>query len=77
MEHGRWNVERLTRGWRCAEVKDVANKRSPYLVPWAELPAEIQDLDLNAIRSLPATFREVGLEVFRLEGEGTPSGDKP
>ena len=67
MEHGRWNVERLLRGWRYAPTKDVANKRSPYLVAWSQLPAEIQAIDVNAVRALPATFREAGLEVFRIQ----------
>src|ERR1035437_2515003 len=31
MEHGRWNAERLSRGWKYAETKDVANKKSPYI----------------------------------------------
>ncbi len=66
MEHGRWNVERLLLGWRWAEAKDVARKLSPYLVPWDKLPPEIQEYDLDAIRSLPAKFREAGLEVYCL-----------
>ena len=54
MEHGRWNVERLLLGWRWAEAKDVGRKLSPYLVPWDKLSPEIQEYDLDAIRSLPA-----------------------
>jgi hypothetical protein len=69
MEHGRWNVERLLLGWRYAEVKDVSGKRSPYLVPWDSLPREIQKYDVGAIRSLPASFREAGLEVYRILGD--------
>ena len=61
MEHGRWNVERLLLGWRWAEAKDVGRKLSPYLVPWDKLPPEIQEYDLDAIRSLPRKFREAGL----------------
>jgi ppGpp synthetase/RelA/SpoT-type nucleotidyltranferase len=80
MEHGRWNVERLLLGWRWAEAKDIGRKLSPYLVPWDKLPPEIQEYDLEAIRSLPGKFREVGLEVYRLEqtappGEGEESQD--
>jgi hypothetical protein len=67
MEHGRWNVERLLLGWRWAETKDVARKLSPYLVPWDKLPPEIQKYDVDAIHSLPAKFREAGLDVYRLE----------
>ena len=67
MEHGRWNVERLLLGWRHAEAKDVVKKLSPYLVPWNKLPLDIRQYDLNAIRSLPARFREAGLEVYPLQ----------
>ena len=70
MEHGRWNVERLLLGWRWAEVKDVARKRSPYLVPWDKLPSGIQAYELDAIRNLPRKFREAGLEVYRLREHG-------
>jgi hypothetical protein len=65
MEHGRWNVERLLLGWRYADAKDVARKLSPCLVPWDKLSAEIQGYDVTAIRTLPAKFREAGLEVCR------------
>ncbi len=75
MEHGRWNVERLLLGWRWAEVKDVAGKHSPYLVPWANLSPEIRKYELDSICSLPEKFREAGLEVYRLRdsaGSGGP-----
>ncbi len=65
MEHGRWNVERLARGWRSAPEKNVAKKLSPYLVPWRLLTDEIKGYDISAIRNLPAAMREVGLEVYR------------
>lgn len=67
MEHGRWNVERLLRGWRWAEKKDVAKKLSPYLVPWTALTPEIQGYDLSAIRELPRNLRAAGFEVFKQE----------
>jgi len=66
MEHGRWNVERLLLGWRHAEIKDVAKKTSPYLVPWRNVSEKIKEYDLEAIRTLPAKFREAGLEVYKL-----------
>jgi ppGpp synthetase/RelA/SpoT-type nucleotidyltranferase len=65
MEHGRWNVERLLRGWHFADEKDIANKLSPYLIPWDQLSPEIQKYDLNAICSLPAKLRGAGLDVYR------------
>lgn len=65
MEHGRWNVERLLRGWHFADEKDVAKKLSPYLVPWEQLSPAIQKYDLDAMRSLPEKLRGAGLDVCR------------
>lgn len=71
MEHGRWNVERLLRGWKYhSEPKDVARKLNPCLAPWPSITnvngINYQDYDLDAIRGLPAKLREVGLELYKL-----------
>lgn len=66
LEHGRWNVERLSFGWRYAPEKDVAKKLSPYLIPWSAVPPEIQKFDLDAIASLPYKLRQAGLELYQL-----------
>jgi len=70
MEHGRWNVERLLRGWRYAKTKDIPQKLNPCLAPWPEISkvngTNFQEYDLDAIRKLPTKFREVGLEVYKL-----------
>ena len=72
MEHGRWNVERLSHGWRYAREKDVARRRSPYLIPWDEVPADIQRCDIDAIVNLPTRMRESGLEVVAMPKDGSP-----
>jgi ppGpp synthetase/RelA/SpoT-type nucleotidyltranferase len=66
LEHGRWNVERLSHGWRYGSEKDLPEKRSPWLIPWREIPAEVQQYDLDAVAGLPKKLREVGLEIYRL-----------
>jgi len=66
LEHGRWNIERLYYGWRYAKEKDVAQRRSPYLIPWEKIPPDIQKFDLDAIACLPKKLREVGLELYAL-----------
>jgi ppGpp synthetase/RelA/SpoT-type nucleotidyltranferase len=70
MEHGRWNVERLLRGWHRAKTKDIAQKLNPCLAPWPDVKningIDYQKWDLSAIRTLPAKFREVGLEIYKL-----------
>ena len=37
LEHGRWNIERLTAGWRYGREKDTENKINPCLIPWEKL----------------------------------------
>lgn len=66
IEHGRWNVERLSYGWCYAPEKDVTKKLSPWLIPWKDLPKAIQNLDLDAVVHLPEKLREAGLEIYEL-----------
>lgn len=63
LEHGRWNVERLAFGWRYAKQKDVTKRLSPYLIPWKDVPKDIQQYDIDAILELPKKFREAGMDV--------------
>lgn len=65
MEHARWNAERLLDGWKWGEKKDVANKISPYLVPWRALPNDVKEWDRDAVRKIPEFLARVGLEVHR------------
>jgi hypothetical protein len=66
MEHGRWNVERLSYGWRYAREKDIPKRLSPYLIPWRLVPLDIQKFDLDAIGGLPGKLRKVGLELVTI-----------
>jgi len=53
MEHARWNAERLLAGWQYGPRRDPENMRSPYLVPWEDLPEEIKEYDRQAVRNIP------------------------
>ena len=64
LEHERWNQERLKEGWTRGP-RDVQNKVSPYLVPWADLPDEIKEYDRETVRQIPQLLAAVGLEVSR------------
>jgi ppGpp synthetase/RelA/SpoT-type nucleotidyltranferase len=66
IEHGRWNVERLRSGWRYGPRRDVANKLSPYLVPWPALPENIKDYDRGAVRNWAKILGNCGMEIYRL-----------
>jgi voltage-gated potassium channel Kch len=64
VEHGRWNAERLQAGWRLGP-RQVGRSTSPYLVPWADLPAEIRQYDVETVRNLAATLAGAGCTVTR------------
>ena len=64
MEHDRWMRERIESGWTSGE-KDVARKKTPYLVPFAELPADIAEYDRIFVREIPALLASVGMQVVR------------
>lgn len=66
LEHGRWNAERLLAGWKYGPVKEVANKISPYILPWASLPEEIREWDRDPVRKLPAMLAQMGYEMYRI-----------
>lgn len=65
MEHGRWNAERLSAGWKWGKEKDANKKVSPYLVSWSELPEKQKVWDRNMVRGIPEYLAAVGLEVYR------------
>ncbi len=65
MEHLRWVEDRLRQGWHLGPRRDVAGKRSPYLVPWDELSEEVRDLDRDSVRAIPRLVAELGLSIVR------------
>jgi len=66
MEHARWTVERLAKGWKPAPKKDVARKLSPYLLIWDELDEGTKDYDRQTVENIPTYLAAVNLEVYRL-----------
>lgn len=65
LEHRRWLRERARAGWSYGPDKDVDARRSPYLVPWEELPARAKEWNRSAVRSIPALLASVNLAVVR------------
>lgn len=62
IEHEDWVNERLSSGWTLGP-KDVENKKTPHLIPYAELSEEIKDYDRDAIRNIPKLVELIGLEI--------------
>ena len=62
-EHDRWTQERRAAGWTLGPVKDVPAKRSPYLIPWADLSEDVRDLDRDTVRRIPQFLATLGFAV--------------
>ncbi len=75
LEHVRWVEERRADGWQPGP-RDVAAKRTPYLVDWSELTEEIRHLDRITVTELPAFLSDVGYEIIRNEA-AHPSHELP
>lgn len=67
LEHARWNMERLSQGWRPGP-RDHAARTTPYLVSWAELADDIRQYDRDSVSRIPERLREVGYVVVPGEG---------
>jgi voltage-gated potassium channel Kch len=65
-EHQRWMRERIAAGWTYGEPRDNERKIHPDLRDWADLPQAVRDQDRNAVRTLPATLHDAGLQILRL-----------
>ena len=65
-EHDRWIEERLADGWSLGD-KDPDNRKTPYLVPFTELPDDIAEYDRIFVREIPTLLASVGLQVIRTQ----------
>ncbi len=65
-EHDRWMADRRADGWSLGD-KDIARKKTPYLVPFAELPDDIAEYDRIFVREIPALLASAGLQVIRTQ----------
>jgi len=68
-EHNFWVEERLSRGWKYGEEKDVDKKLTPYLVPYEQLDEEIKQLDRDTIKNIIPLLEAIGLSVHRTTTE--------
>lgn len=64
-EHEEWCDEKVGTGWTYGEEKDVKNLITPYLVPWDDLSAEIQQYDIDPVKNIPNLVESIGLKIVR------------
>lgn len=64
LEHRRWCVERRMAGWRLGPW-DAKRRRSPDLIPWADLSEQSREKDRVTIRQRPEHLRAAGYKLVR------------
>ena len=64
-EHDEWCEEKLGTGWSYGEEKDLKNLITPYLVPWEDLPEDIQQYDIDPVKNIPNLIDKIGLKIVR------------
>lgn len=73
-EHERWMDERKAGGWTYGPERDIPLKKTPWLIPFDDLPEPEKEKDRSAIRSLPAILARFDLAIVkdtdRAGGEG-------
>jgi TrkA-N domain/RyR domain len=75
MEHGRYNYERLSTGWRLGRERALSRLVSPFLVPWDDLEDKVKQWDRDAILALEGALQAAGWGVAP-EGDSMPSGER-
>ena len=65
LEHRRWLEERTAAGWTYSAEKDIAAKKSPYLLIWEELPDRAREWNRSSIRDIPTLLATVGLAIVK------------
>ncbi len=64
-EHARWLQEQQSGGWTLG-ARDAARKTNPNLLPWEQLPPNVQEMNRQTARQLPQFLARAGFQVFRL-----------
>lgn len=67
MEHERWKASKEARGYRFGPQRNEASKLHEALLPWEELPEDVQRKNVREITDIPALLATVDLGCRRRE----------
>jgi len=66
IEHNLWMEERLKDGWKFAQgLKNPVKKKSPFLIPWTQLPEGEKEKDRETVRKMSAYLSKAGFQIYR------------
>jgi hypothetical protein len=71
LEHDRWMDVKRAQGWELGPRRDNAKKITNLLVPFEDLPKQEADKDREFVRAVPALLASVGLQLVRVEPNGS------
>jgi hypothetical protein len=66
-QHNQWVEERLKAGWRFATEMSMANRTSPMIKQWDELPESLRKIDYEHPQAMVDMLSEQGYAVVRKE----------
>lgn len=66
-QHEQWVADRLKAGWRYSTELSMANRTSPLLKAWDELPEELRQIDYDHPQALVNLLNDQGYAVVRKE----------
>jgi hypothetical protein len=65
-EHERWFDEKTGDGWTQGTPRNDKKKIHPDLLPWENLPRNVQEYDRDTVRGIPEFMADAGFEIYRL-----------
>ncbi|MCC8161292.1 MAG: Ryanodine receptor Ryr [Oscillospiraceae bacterium] len=66
--HDVWAAGRIAEGWTYGDVKDAANKKTPLLIPYNELPESEKEYDRNTALETLKLIVKLGYEITPAKG---------
>jgi len=64
--HNVWASGRIAEGWSYGDIKDVENKKTPLLVPYANLPESEKNYDRNTAMETLKMIVKVGYKLSKV-----------
>ena len=64
-EHNEWWDEKLGKGWKYNDKKNVDEKKSPCLIEWDDLDEGSKEYDRDTIKNIPQLLDNIGLKIIR------------
>jgi hypothetical protein len=65
MEHDRWVLERLIKGWRQGKGKSFSDLTDPSLRRWSDLGDDVRDINRALVKDLPELLAQLNLNLRR------------